>query len=98
MRARIDNQVLFVHADDVPAYKKTGSMVRNNYFWALRAIAGQANMGKEWEFESEVWIALQRMLLSFTESGYLGLSETMLEFSSEQGAIPNALRAVSTFR
>ncbi|GAB4378112.1 MAG: hypothetical protein Kow00121_29290 [Elainellaceae cyanobacterium] len=97
MRAWIDNDVLFLHRDDVPQYKKKGSVVRNTYFWALRAIAGRANFGQEWEYESEVWLALRRVLLSFTESGYLGLSETILEFPLEQGEIPPVFRLVSTF-
>lgn len=97
MRARIDDQILFLHNDDVPAYKKQGSMVRNSYFWALKAIAGRAHRQSDWEYEAEVWLALQRVLMSFTESGYLGLKETMLEFSIEQGEIPAILRPVATW-
>ncbi|MEO0406874.1 MAG: hypothetical protein AAF289_05940 [Cyanobacteria bacterium P01_A01_bin.135] len=96
MRARIENDVVFLHKDDVPPYKKGGSVVRNSYFWALRSIAGRAYRDQAWEFESDVWLALQRMLLSFTESGYLGLRETLLEFSVDQ-EIPALLRAVSTW-
>lgn len=96
VRARIDNQVLFLNYEDVPAFKKSGSVVRNNYFWALRSIAAQAGY-RDWEYESEVWLALQRMLLSFTESGYLGLKETQLEFPVDQGDIPPVLRPVSTW-
>jgi hypothetical protein len=36
-------------------------------------------------------------LLFFTESGYLGLSETILEFPSET-IIPDVLRSVSTWQ
>ncbi|MBE9182605.1 hypothetical protein IQ268_29070 [Oculatella sp. LEGE 06141] len=97
MRVRIDNDVLFLHKDDVPEYKKQGSVVRNTYFWALRAIAGNAPYGQDWEFESEVWLALQRMLLSFAESGYLGLRETVLEFPPDQPDIPPMLRPVATW-
>lgn len=96
MRARVEDEVLYLHKDDVPEYKKTGSMVRNTYFWALRAIAVHSPYGRDWEFDSEVWVALQRMLLSFTESGYLGLRETVLEFPS-QTPIPEPLRSVSTW-
>ncbi|NJO40730.1 MAG: hypothetical protein HC769_08300 [Cyanobacteria bacterium CRU_2_1] len=98
MRVRIENQVLFLHEDDVPHYKKKGSIVRNTYFWALRSIAGRANLGQEWEYESEVWLALQRILISFAESGYLGLSETILEFPIDQGEIPSVFRYVSTWQ
>jgi hypothetical protein len=37
------------------------------------------------------------MLLSFTESGYLGYRETILEFPLSQGEIPNLLRNVGTW-
>jgi len=97
MRARIENSVLFLHHEDLPEFKKGGSVVRNSYFWALRSIAGRATRYRDWEYESEVWIALSRMLLSFTESGYLGLKETTLEFPSSQGEIPDVLRSISTW-
>jgi hypothetical protein len=97
VRARIENQVLLLHNDDVPQYKKKGSVVRNTYFWALRAIAGNAPYGGDWEYESEVWLALQRVLVSFAESGYLGMWETTLEFSPEQGEIPAVFRYVATW-
>ncbi|MBE9207437.1 hypothetical protein IQ244_13075 [Nostoc sp. LEGE 06077] len=97
MKARIDNQVLFLHHQDLPEFKKGGSVVRNSYFWALRSIAGRASRYKDWEYESEVWFALKRMLLSFAESGYLGYRETLLEFPLEMGEIPDVLRDVSTW-
>lgn len=97
MRAKIENQVVFLNHEDVPVFKKGGSVVRNTYFWALRSIAGQAHRSRDWEYESEVWLALQRMLLSFSESGYLGLSETTLEFPAEQTEIPPVLRPVATW-
>lgn len=97
VRARLDGDVLLLHSDDTPDYKKNGSVVRNSYFWALRSIAGRAGFGQDWEFEAEVWVALQRMLLSFSESGYLGLRETILEFPNDQREIPAVLRAVSTW-
>ncbi len=96
MRARIEEEVLFLHKEDVPLYKKSGSLVRNNYFWALRAIAVRSPFDRDWEFDADVWIALQRMLLSFTESGYLGLRETQLEFP-QHTPIPDALCSVSTW-
>jgi hypothetical protein len=97
MRAFVDQDILFIHHEDLPLYKKGGSIVRNSYFWALKSIAGSARLNKDWEFESEVWFALNRMLLSFTESGYLALSETLLEFDT-QAPIPDALRSSSTWR
>ncbi|PAX45788.1 hypothetical protein [Brunnivagina elsteri] len=97
MRARIEDDLLFLHHEDLPGYKKGGSVVRNSYFWALKSIAGQASRQRDWEYESEIWIALGRMLMSFTESGYLGYRETVLEFPITQGEIPDALRLVSTW-
>ncbi len=97
MRAFVDQDILFIHHEDLPSYKKGGSIVRNSYFWALKSIAGSARLNKDWEFESEVWFALNRMLLSFTESGYLALSETLLEFET-QAPIPDPLRSSSTWR
>lgn len=97
MRARIDNEILYIHAEDVPPYKKGGSVVRNNYFWALRSIAVRSVRDREWEYEIEVWYALNRMLLFFMEAGYLGLRETQLEFEPDSD-IPVELRSVSTWR
>jgi hypothetical protein len=97
MRARIVDQILYIAHEDVPIYKKTGSIVRNSYFWALRSIAAQARRERDWEYDAEVWLALQRLLLSFTESGYLRLSETQLAFPLEQGEIPALLRPVATW-
>ncbi|MGP1385500.1 MAG: hypothetical protein ACTS2F_18195 [Thainema sp.] len=96
MRARLENEVIYLHQDDVPQYKKKGSVVRNTFFWALQSIAGRARFDEDWEFESEVWIALGRMLMHFTESGYLGYSETTLEFPYET-EIPSVLRDVATW-
>ena len=97
MRSRIENNILFIHHEDVPEFKKGGSVVRNSYFWALRSMAGRARRYPDWEYESEVWLALERMLLSFTESGYLGYKETMLEFPLSQGEIPTVLRNAATW-
>ncbi len=95
MRAQILDEVLYLHRDDVPQFKRGGPVVRNSFFWALRSIAGRAVSGKDWEFESEIWPALARMLLAFSESGYLGLSETTLQFPDD-GLIPPVLRSVSS--
>ncbi|HTL88460.1 MAG TPA: hypothetical protein VL134_03605 [Leptolyngbya sp.] len=95
MRARVEDDILYLHHEDVPPFKKGGSIVRNSYFWALKSIAGRARRGSDWEYEPEVWFALQRLLLSFAESGYLGLSETLLEFA-EMAEIPDQLRSIST--
>jgi hypothetical protein len=96
VRARIENQVLFLQSDDLPPYKKKGSVVRNTYFWALKAIAGNTPYSGDWEYESEVWVALQRILISFAESGYLGLRETILEFPYGE-EVPETLRSVCTW-
>ena len=98
MRARIQNQVVYLNHGDVPLFKKGGSVVRNSYFWALRSIAAQASRNRDWEYEAEVWLALRRMLLAFAESGYLNLKETLLEFPLEQGEIPAVLQPVSTWQ
>ncbi|BAY33599.1 hypothetical protein NIES2107_54990 [Nostoc carneum NIES-2107] len=97
MRARIENQVLIINREDLPGFKKGGSVVRNSYFWALRSIAGKSGRYRDWEYEPEVWMALTRMLLSFAESGYLGYRETLLEFPQSQEQIPDLLRNVSTW-
>ena len=97
MKAKIENDVIFIDKDDLPQFKKQGSVVRNNYFWALKAIAGNTPYGGDWEYESEVWLALRRVLLAFAESGYLGLSETTLEFPNG-GEIPIEFRGIATWQ
>lgn len=97
MRARITDQIVFIHHEDLPEYKKGGSVVRNSYFWALKSIAACAYRQRDWEYEAEVWLALQRMLTSFAESGYLGLRETLLEFPAAQ-TIPPVLKPVATWQ
>ncbi|AFY67646.1 hypothetical protein [Geitlerinema sp. PCC 7407] len=96
MRAWVEDGVVYLHPEDVPQYKKSGSVVRNTFFWALKSIAGRARSPHAWEYEAEVWLALQRLLMSFTESGYLGYRETVLEFPPSQ-AIPEVLRPVATW-
>lgn len=96
MKAKIENEVIYINHEDVPEYKKGGSVVRNSYFWALRSIAGKAGRYSDWEYESEVWFALSRMLMSFMESGYLGIRETMLEFPQSTD-IPQIFRDVATW-
>ena len=96
MRARIEQEIVFLHHEDVPSYKKGGSVVRNSYFWALRSIAAHSHRQRDWEYEADVWLALQRMLLSFAESGYLGLRETQLEFPAH-AEIPAVLKPISTW-
>ncbi len=95
MRAHIQDEILYLNQEDLPNYKKGGSVVRNSYFWALKSISCYTPKGADWEFESEVWFALSRMLLFFTNSGYLAYSETILEFTAE-AAIPEVLRSVSS--
>ena len=96
MRVKIEDNILFIAYEDLPPYKKGGSVVRNSYFWALKSIACFTSRNKDWEYDPEVWVALSRMLLSFTESGYLGDRETSLEFSTDT-AIPEVLRSVSSY-
>ena len=97
MRAFIQQDILYIHSEDLPSYKKGGSIVRNSYFWALKSIAGSARFDQNWQFEQEVWFALNRMLGSFASSGYLGVSETLLEFDPQE-SIPDVLRSVSTWQ
>lgn len=96
MKVYLKEEILYIHNEDVPNYKKGGSVVRNSYFWALKSIACYAAKGRDWEFDSVVWVALERMLLSFSQSGYLGYSETILEFPVDT-EIPEVLRSVSTW-
>lgn len=96
MRAWIESDILYLHPDDVPSFQKRGSVVRNSYFWALRAIAARAHLGKPWEFEAAVWFALQRLLTSFMDSGYLATRETQLEFR-ENDTIPVVLQTMATW-
>lgn len=96
MKVHLNNEILLIHQEDLPNYKKGGSIVRNSYFWALKSIACYSGKGGDWEFDSEVWIALSRMLLFFSQSGYLGHAETLLEFP-EDTQIPEVLRSVSTW-
>jgi hypothetical protein len=88
--------VLLLHCDDVPPYKKQGSVVRNSYFWALRSIADDARRYQDWALDEAVWPALTRMLSAFALSGYLGDRETLLEFPPD-ATIPDVLRPVSTW-
>jgi hypothetical protein len=96
MRCRLDLPALLLHREDVPSYKKTGSVVRNSYFWALRSIADDARFSHHWAFDESVWIALRRMLMSLAASGYLGDRATLLEFPPDT-PIPDPLRLVSTW-
>jgi hypothetical protein len=96
MRCRVDAPVLLIHAEDVPAYKKQGSVVRNSYFWALRSITDDARRYEPWALDESVWAAVTRMLSAFALSGYLGYRETLLEFPPDD-VIPDVLRPVSTW-
>ena len=95
MKAWIENDILYIDKEDIPEYKKGRSIVRNNYFWALKSISDYAQVNSHWEFASEVWTALSRMLLFFYNSGYLGTKETILEFTDE-AVIPEVFRSVAT--
>ncbi|MEM8718817.1 MAG: hypothetical protein AAGE84_05850 [Cyanobacteria bacterium P01_G01_bin.39] len=96
MRVKLQDDILLINQEDLPEYKKGGSVVRNSYFWALKSIACFTPRNKDWEYDPEVWLALSRMLIAFTESGYLGDRETWLEFP-EDTPIPPQLRSVSSY-
>ncbi|MBE9045651.1 hypothetical protein IQ255_14760 [Pleurocapsales cyanobacterium LEGE 10410] len=96
MRVKLQDDILLINSEDLPPYKKGGSVVRNSYFWALKSIACFASRQRDWEYDREVWLALSRMLISFTESGYLSDRETTLEFP-EHTPIPDELRSVSSY-
>ncbi|WP_019504372.1 hypothetical protein [Pleurocapsa sp. PCC 7319] len=96
MRVKLEDNILLIDREDLPAYKKGGSIVRNSYFWALQSIACFTSRDRDWEYDPEVWVALSRMLISFAESGYLGNGETLLEFP-ENIPIPHELRSVSSY-
>ena len=96
MRVKLPDSILLINYEDLPAYKKGGSVVRNSYFWALKSIACFTPRNQDWEYDPEVWVALARMLTSFSESGYLGIQETWLEFP-ENTPIPDELRFVSSY-
>jgi len=96
MRVSISDEIIYINQEDLPQYKKGGSVVRNSYFWALKSISCYCPRDKDWEYDREVWVALERMLLAFSESRYLGYSETVLEFPPS-AQIPETLRSVSTW-
>jgi hypothetical protein len=96
MKAILQEDLIIINQEDLPEYKKGGSIVRNSYFWALKSISCYSGRDCNWEFDREVWIALARMLSSFTQAGYLGYSETILEFPDSM-PIPEELRSVSTY-
>ena len=96
MRVKLEDNILSINKEDIPPFKKGGSVVRNSFFWALKSISCYAPRGGDWEFDSDVWVALSRMLLAFSQSGYLKYSETSLEFPKDI-IIPDLLRSVSTW-
>jgi hypothetical protein len=95
MKVYLKENILCIKNEDLPPYKKGGSIVRNSYFWALKSISCHSRKGADWEFDEVVWVALSRVLVSFTTSGYLKFSETILEFDPDS-LIPDSLRSVST--
>lgn len=95
MKSYLKENIIYIAAESLPTYKKTGSIVRNSYFWALKSIACHAPREKDWEFDLPVWVALARLLSCFGESGYLATSETILEFEDDI-LIPEVLRMVAT--
>lgn len=89
--------LLVIAEADLPQFKKGGSVVRNNYYWALQAIACYAGRQRDWEFDAVVWVALARLLTFFLNSGYLSTSEVLLEFPVAT-PIPPSLQSVSTWQ
>ena len=51
MRVKIEEDILFIAYEDLPPYKKGGSVVRNSYFWALKSIACFTSRNKDWEYD-----------------------------------------------
>ena len=96
MNVILQDDILLINYDDLPKYKKGGSVVRNSYLWALKSISCYTPWEKDWEYDRDVWVAYPRMLLSFAESGYLGDREVMLKFS-ENTPIPEELSSVATW-
>ena len=94
VKANLKEDIISIVSEDLPAYKKGGSIVRNSYFWAIKSISCYAPREQDWEFDAEVWVALARMLTLFGQSGYLATSETILEFPPDV-VIPDVLRSVS---
>ena len=39
MKVNLEDDILAISYEDLPKYKKGGSVVRNSYFWALKSIA-----------------------------------------------------------
>jgi len=62
-------------------YSKKGSSSTKQLFLGIEINC--SSRYHDWEYESEVWLALSRMLLSFSESGYL--KETIPRIPDEQG-------------
>ncbi|MGK7916723.1 MAG: hypothetical protein AB4038_14460 [Prochloraceae cyanobacterium] len=96
MKVSLKDDIIYINCEDLPHYKKGGSVVRNSYFWALKSISCYSARGRDWEYDRDVWVALSRILLSFSQSGYLSDRETLLEFA-DSAEIPESLRSVSTW-
>ena len=96
MKVSLKDDIIYINCEDLPHYKKGGSVVRNSYFWALKSISCYSARGRDWEYDRDVWVALSRILLSFSQSGYLSDRETLLEFV-DSAEIPESLRSVSTW-
>ena len=54
MKASLKDEIVMIAQEDLPKYKKGGSMVRNSYFWALKSIACYARKDCDWEFDEPV--------------------------------------------
>jgi len=79
MRARIENMVVFLNHEDVPSFQKGGSMAQQLLLGAT-LIAGQASRIVTGNTSQRFGWRSLGCFLSFSESGYLGLKETILSF------------------
>ncbi len=50
MKVTLEEDILAIAYEDLPKYKKGGSIVRNSYFWALKSIACYSSRGQDWEY------------------------------------------------
>ena len=53
MKVWLKENILIIATEDLPPFKKGGSVVRNNYFWALKAISCYARKEQEIAFNAQ---------------------------------------------
>lgn len=74
MGTTLQEHIVLICQDGVLPYKKPAQLSATLSCWALKAISDHAAYAGD--FDTEGWVALQRMLLSLAASGYLGTRET----------------------